>query len=158
MARFQHRIFALAARLTGSVPDAQEVTQDAFLRLHDHRRKLHDEASIQAWLRTVTLNLCRDRARRRASASPCELPDIASGARSPERQASESQREQLLKDALQQLSERERTALTLRELEGLTTQEVAVQMQIAEATVRVYVMNARLKLREILAHAARGTL
>src|SRR5690349_15469222 len=111
MRRHQGRIFALASRLTGSVEDAQEIVQDAFLRLHRQQISPEDEAAVKAWLRTVTVNLCTDRARRKGRRPEDELTVVASTAPSPERQASEAQRESLLRDALQQLSERERTTL-----------------------------------------------
>lgn len=150
MRRHQPRVFALAARLTGSIEDAQEVVQDAFLRLHNHRGTIREDAT-RAWLRAVTVNLCRDRARHKLRWPRGEMPEAASAASSPERLAAEVEREQLLRDALQGLTERERTALVLRELEGLTTAEVAVHLGIAEATVRVQIMQARLKLRKLLA-------
>jgi RNA polymerase sigma-70 factor (ECF subfamily) len=68
----------------------------------------------------------------------------------PERAASDRQREEILRTALQGLTERERTALVLRELEGLNTLEAAEIMGVAAATVRVQVMQARLKLRKLL--------
>ena len=62
----------------------------------------------------------------------------------------ERQREQILRIALQRLTGKERTALVLRELEGLTTTEVAQITGVTEATVRVHIAHGRLKLRKAL--------
>src|ERR1051326_2466656 len=61
----RNRVFGLAIRLTGSVEDAKEITQDAFVRLHANFRQLSTSDQIQRWLRVVTVNLCRDSFRRR---------------------------------------------------------------------------------------------
>jgi RNA polymerase sigma-70 factor (ECF subfamily) len=152
----RNRIFALASRLTGSIADAEEIVQDVLLRLHKHHAELPSDAAVRAWLRSVTLNLCRDRMRRNLLRKTEELSAVASNALSPEHLASHAERERLLRAALQRLTERERTALVLRELEGLTTAEVAAHMDVAEATVRVTIMQARLKLRTLLAETIGG--
>jgi len=79
-----------------------------------------------------------------------ELISRAAAESNPEWAASDREREGILRTALQSLTERERTALVLRELEGLNTLEVAEIMGVAAATVRVQIMQARLKLRKLL--------
>jgi len=151
--RHERATLALAWRLTGQLQDAQDVTQDALSRLHANLHLFRGEESVRPWLRTVTLNLCRDLARKKMR-SPVmvrdELVSQASGEANPEEELSSQQREEILRSALQKLTERERTVLVLRELEGLTTAEVASATGVADATVRVLIMNARLKLRKLL--------
>lgn len=149
----QRRVMALAIRLTGSVEDAKEVTQDAFVRLHANLHQFTADDQIQRWLRVVTVNLCRDAARRRP---PVHVQhDATASARSaaptPEADACSRETEAILQAALLRLTARERAALVLREFEELTTAEVADVMGVAEATVRVLIMQARLKLRKLLA-------
>ena len=147
-------ILALASRLTGRVEDAQEVAQEAFSRLHANRKSIGSDEQVRPWLRTVTVNLCRDLARKRARSLVVvseECVALAAVDSNPETDASDRQREEILRAALLRLSEKERTALVLRELEGLTTMEVAVITGVTEAAVRGDIMRARLKLRKLLA-------
>jgi RNA polymerase sigma-70 factor (ECF subfamily) len=152
--RHDRRVLSLASRLTGHLEDAQEVAQESFSRLYKNLNLLHSDDDVGPWLRIVTVNLCRDLARRKAR-SPVvvneELISRAAAESNPEWAASDREREGILRTALQSLTERERTALVLRELEGLNTLEVAKIMGVAAATVRVQIMQARLKLRKLLA-------
>ncbi len=140
--------------MTGRLEDAQEVAQESFSRLYQKLNLFRSDDEVGPWLRTVTVNLCRDLARRKAR-SPIvvneELILRAAVESNPEWAASDREREGILRNALQSLTERERTALVLRELEGLNTLEVAEIMGVAAATVRVQIMQARLKLRKLLA-------
>src|SRR3984957_4297394 len=151
--RHDRRVLALAWRLTGRLEDAQDVTQEALSRLHRNLRLLLSEEEVAPWPRTVTVNLCRDIARRKLR-SPIVASDEwvsrAAGESNPEAEASDRQRETNLRAALQRLTEKERTALVLRELEGLTTGEVAKITGVTEATVRVHILHGRLKLRKLL--------
>jgi RNA polymerase sigma factor (sigma-70 family) len=151
--RHDRRVLSLASRLTGRLEDAQEVAQESFSRLYKNLNRLRSDDEVGPWLRRVTVNLCRDLARRKAR-SPIvaneELISRAAADSNPEWAAADLEREDILRTALQSLTERERTALVLRELEGLNTVEVAEIMGVAAATVRVHIMQARLKLRKLL--------
>lgn len=151
--RHDRRMLALAWRLTGQLEDAQDVAQDALSRLHANLHLFRREDEVAPWLRRVTVNLCRDLARRKRR-SPVvaseERISQAAGEANPEEEAAGQQREEMLRSALQRLTGKERTALVLRELEGLTTAEVAKITGVAEATVRVQILHARLKLRKLL--------
>jgi RNA polymerase sigma-70 factor, ECF subfamily len=155
VALHERRIFALALRLAASVEDAQDATQEAFIKLHRKLGQIDSGRSVGPWLYTVTVNACRDigRERRRSrlvamdewiAAAPA---DPGSG---PERLYSDQERERQLRDVLGRLPEKERAALLLREMEGLSTGEVARVLGSKEATVRSQISNARLKLRKLL--------
>lgn len=145
----RRRILALAWRLTGNLQDAEDVTQDVFLKLHRHLRDLEAD-SVLPWLRRVTANACTDVVRRRRGGMESLPEDMPAGGPNAEQRLLDLQREQKLARALLQLGERERTALVLRDLESLSTGEVAEAMGTTEGTVRVQIMKARLKLRELL--------
>lgn len=151
--RHDRRVLSLASRLTGRAEDAQDVAQESFSRLYKNLNRLRSDDEVGPWLRVVTVNLCRDLARRKARSRIVTNENLTSRAAvegNPERAASDREREEILRTALQGLTERERTALVLRELEGLNTLETAEIMGVAAATVRVQVMQARLKLRKLL--------
>jgi RNA polymerase sigma-70 factor, ECF subfamily len=148
--RHERRIFALAFRLTGSAADAQDAAQETFVRLHLRVREIEAERGVGGWLRAVAINVCRDMARRRRRSRLIPLPeavDLPDALADPEQRFSARETEECLQDALRTLPERERAALLLREMEGLSTAEVAQMLGSREVTVRSQISNARLKLR-----------
>ena len=143
----QRWVLSLAWRLTGNKADAEDVAQEAFLRLH--RSSVSGEEA-GPWMRRVVVNLCIDMARKNIRVMPMPGRELISQAPSPETDVRLSEEHERLRIALQRLSRRERAALVLRDIEGLSTAEVAATMGTAEPTVRVQIARARLKLRELL--------
>ncbi len=148
-------VLRAAYRILGNWADAEDVAQEVFLRLHRQGLDFPNEAAFGAWIYRVTVNLCLDRARLRSSRPSVEMPDLPSRDISAEHSAIRDQQKQLLMGALETLPPRERAAVVLREIEGLTTGEVAAVMGSAEATVRSQVARAMIRLREILSKEAR---
>ncbi|MBZ5728739.1 MAG: sigma-70 family RNA polymerase sigma factor [Acidobacteriia bacterium] len=125
----ERRIFALALRLAGNVADAQDATQEAFIRLYRKLGEIDSGRSAGPWLYSVTVNACRDmgRARRRTRLLPMDgraaaTPEPSAG---PEVLCSGQEMEEQLRAGLAELLEKERAALVLREMEGMTMREVA---------------------------------
>jgi RNA polymerase sigma-70 factor (ECF subfamily) len=113
-----------------------------FLRLLKNLDSVEGDAS--AWLYRVTVNLCNDHFRRRRPV--LELVDRADPAPNAERVLAMEERKRLLMDGLRTLPERERTAVVLRDIEGLSTREVAEILGVEEVTVRSHVSTARVRL------------
>jgi RNA polymerase sigma-70 factor (ECF subfamily) len=149
MRAHERQVLGVALRLTGNLADAQDAAQEVFIRLHRSRTTLGDE--VGAWLYRVTVNVCSDMARRRKvrHAAPLDR-DYVSTYAGPEVEATRRADRELIETALLKLGERERAALVLRDLEGLSTAEVAEALGSAESTIRVQISKARLKLRELL--------
>jgi len=156
----ERRIFALALRLTGKSEDAQDAAQEVFVRLFRNLRQIDAGRSVGPWLYSVTVNVCRDleRVRQRSRLIPMgeKLTAFSDPAQTPEGLYADQQREQWLRSCLQELPEKERAALTLRELEGLSTQEVARALGSAEGTIRAQICSARIKLRKLMAERMGG--
>jgi RNA polymerase sigma-70 factor (ECF subfamily) len=149
MRAHERQVLGVALRLTGNLADAQDAAQEVFLRLHRSRGSLRED--VGGWLYRVTVNVCADFGRRRRVRTMVPLDrDVASGEGSPEAAISKKAERARIDEALMRLGERERAALVLRDLEGLSTAEVAEALGSAEATVRVQICKARLKLRELL--------
>jgi RNA polymerase sigma-70 factor (ECF subfamily) len=148
LAAHERLVFGTALRLLDNREDARDAAQEVFLRLYRNLRRV-DEARMAAWLYKVTVNVCRDvgRARRPVSELDAEHP---SGAAGPEAGALEADRRRLLANGLRRLTEKERAAVVLRDLEGLSTREVAEAMGNTEATVRSHLSAARLKLKQYI--------
>jgi len=117
--------------------------------------KIDSERGVGAWLYTVTVNACRDIGREKQRSRLAPMDDCAAIApvvrdANPEGQYADQQREEHLRTVLRRLPEKERAALLLREMEGLSTGEVARILGSSEATVRSQVCSARIKLRNLL--------
>jgi RNA polymerase sigma-70 factor (ECF subfamily) len=139
----QQRVLRTAYRLLGRMEDAQDASQEVFLRLLKNLHRIDGDA--QAWLYRVTVNICNDSYRRRALTyeMAAEMPDPALDA---EDVLVLEERKRLLMDGLQTLPERERAAVVLRDIEGLSTREVAAILNVEEVTVRSHISSARVKL------------
>ena len=144
----ERAVLGMALRLTGCREDAQEAAQEAFLRLYRNLTKIRHEHEVRPWLYRVTINVCHDMRRRRRPASSLEGFDIASSAADPELTLFQAQREQLVAKGLETLPEKERAAVLLRDVEGLSTREVAVILGSSETTVRSQICVARMKLKK----------
>jgi len=142
------RVLRAAYRILGNWADAEDVAQEVFLRLHRHGVSFPNDAALGAWLYRVTVNLCLDR--NRSVRPSCEMPELPSMDRSAETSAIREQEKRRLMAALAMLPPRERVAVVLREIEGLSTGEVATAMGSAEATVRSQVAKGIARLRGIL--------
>ena len=149
MCAHERQVLGVALRLTGNLADAQDAAQEVFLRLHRSRSSLRED--IGGWLYRVTVNVCADLGRRQRVRAVVPLDrDVRSSDTSPDVEASRKAEKARIDEALMKLGERERAALVLRDLEGLSTAEVAEVLGSAEATVRVQISRARVKLRELL--------
>jgi RNA polymerase sigma-70 factor (ECF subfamily) len=141
------RIFLQIYRIVGNVADAQDLTQEAFIKALQHQEQLKDEQKAAHWLSRIATNTAIDFLRRSGRATFCEIdhaPD--SHSETPEELALQGEHREYLEDGLRLLSARERTALMLRDVEGLPAEEVARHMNCSKATVRSHIANARTKM------------
>lgn len=157
-------VYVTALRLLGRPEDAQDAAQEVFLRLYKHLRSFElrsfkEVRRFWPWLYRITVNVCRDAQRRRARGLELSLDDAAeipSAEPQPGAPIFEAERRRILTAALARLSERERAALVLRDLEGLTSKEVARILGSREGTVRVQIASARLKMRKFAERLLKG--
>ena len=147
MRRYERLVLVTALRLVGNMPDAQDVSQEVFLKLYRNLRKV-DGDRIASWLYRVTVNAVRDLQRRKRPEAPMEFAEnLPAGGIDPQQAATEAERRRALEMSLRMLPEKERAALVLRDLEGLSTGEVARVLGSSEATVRSQISKARVKVR-----------
>jgi RNA polymerase sigma-70 factor, ECF subfamily len=151
MRRYERLVLVTALRLLGNLEDAQDASQEVFLRLYRNLGKLGGAENIPGWLYRVTANVCADQRRRRPATAPVEEaePLVALSA-NPGEAAEESERRRALALSLNRLSERERAAVVLRDLEGLSTEEVARALGTNQATVRSQISQGRAKMKGFL--------
>jgi RNA polymerase sigma-70 factor, ECF subfamily len=142
----QPMVLRVAFRLLGRVEDAQDAAQEVFLRLFRNLDRIG--ADPKAWLYRVTVNVCNDHHRRRKAVVEIDSRphSTADPAPDPERALALEERKRLVTEGLEKLPGRERAAVVLRDIEGLSTAEVAGILGVEQATVRSQVFSARLKL------------
>jgi RNA polymerase sigma factor (sigma-70 family) len=153
--RLVPRILVYAARLLGDRAEAEDVAQEAMLRLWrvapDWRQ---GEAKVTTWLYRVTTNLCTDRLRvrqRRKVSNLDDAPDVGDDAPAAETVLIEADRMAALNAALAALPDRQREAVILRHIEGFTNPEIAVVMDIGVEAVESLIARGKRALTAILA-------
>jgi len=150
------RIFLVIYRMVGNVADAQDLTQEVFIKALQRREQLKDADKAAHWLSRIATNAAIDFLRRHGRVSFCEFEGLAEPLRAPSAESPEqlllrAERRELLEEGLQVLTERERAALLLRDVEDLPADEVARHLNCSKATVRSHIANARTKFRRFLA-------
>ncbi|MCV6598270.1 MAG: RNA polymerase sigma factor [Mangrovicoccus sp.] len=150
--RLSPRVFAVARRMLGREAEAEEVTQEALLRLWKAAPGWRSgEAQISTWLYRVVVNLCTDHLRKRRDV-PLE-PDAEFADETPSAQAQLERSDRLaaLDQALAQLPERQRQAVVLRHLEGLANPEIAEILDLSVEAVESLTARGKRKLKSLLA-------
>jgi RNA polymerase sigma-70 factor (ECF subfamily) len=139
----QRMVLGTAYRLLGRMEDAQDAAQEVFLKLLQKHKQI--EGDPKPWLYRVTVNVCNDWYRRRTVVAEPD-PDAADPSTDALSAITLEERKKLLKEGLKTLGERERAAVILRDIEGLSTAEVAKMLGVEEVTVRSQISVARVKL------------
>jgi RNA polymerase sigma-70 factor (ECF subfamily) len=145
------QVYRVALRMLGNVEDAKDASQEVFLRLHRSLGKVDETRDLASWLYRVTVNVCNDAFRNRRATLPIEKAGVLASAVDPEQESEANQTRRLVTEALARLPEKQRAAVVLREIEGLSTAEVAGILGASEMTVRSHISLARTKLRQWLA-------
>jgi RNA polymerase sigma-70 factor (ECF subfamily) len=154
--RYERRVGSLAMKLLGTMEDAQDAAQEVFLRAYKYLHRLDLQKPIEPWLMRMTVNVCKNVARKRQrrlnTFSEVETPDVPAPSKSCDPYAGivEEQERQMLWKALNSLPEKERIAITLRDIEGFSTSEVAAILESSESTVRSQVSRARVRMKDAI--------
>lgn len=152
--RYQRPVLGTAVKLLGNVADGQDAAQEVFLRLHKYLHTFDLEAEFLPWLYKMTINICRDIARKRGNNRLVSLEEeLGSLSKlmsqdNQEEAFNTSQERQIVTQALSTLSEKERAVIVLRDIQGLDTKEVARLLGTVEATVRSQISMARIKIKK----------
>jgi RNA polymerase sigma factor (sigma-70 family) len=150
------RVYRLAYRLTGNAHDAEDLTQDVFVRVF---RSLHrfQPGTFEGWLHRITTNLFLDGARRRQKIRFDGLAEgsddrLASSWPNPSQQLDDADLDHDVAAALNALAPNFRAAVVLCDIEGLTYEEISEVLDLKIGTVRSRIHRGRAQLREALAH------
>jgi RNA polymerase sigma-70 factor, ECF subfamily len=162
----QRKVVSTAWRILGNQDDALDAAQEVFIRLHRYLRTFRADQDFAAWLYRLIINACHDTRKRRGRHVSLEQEKERGALEhlraedDVEATAIMLQDEEIIGRALATLSEKERAALVLRDLEGFATEEVAKILGSSATTVRSQISSARSKIRafrERHAKQGRGT-
>ncbi len=151
--RLTPKVLAHAYRLLSDRAEAEDIAQEAMLRLWRIAPRWEaGRAQVSTWLYRVVANLCTDRLRkRRRSVGIDEAPELVDDAPGAEDRLAAKARMVALKEALNDLPERQRQAVILRHLEGLQNPEIAQVMDISVEAVESLTARGKRALKSLLA-------
>jgi RNA polymerase sigma-70 factor (ECF subfamily) len=151
--RTYRQVYTQALRLVGDRKDAEDVAQDAYLRVFRALKGFRGDAQFETWLYRIVANAAMSHLRRRrrfgdvlAEPEDGPLPEIPSAARTDEQAVDR----QALQDALDSLPVSLRTVVVLKDVYGLSCQEIGDQIGVSEGAVKVRLHRARRRLKLML--------
>ena len=161
--RYHRRAYALAFGVVRHQDDALDVVQDAFIKAHKYLDKFEGNSSFYTWLYRIVMNLAIDHLRKHKRARPVELDEqkledaadeglmsrLLGG--NPGHALMDKQIRARIDEALGELSENHRTVLVMRELEGLSYEEMAQAMDCSKGTIMSRLFHARKNMQKRLA-------
>lgn len=165
MDAYRHAFYGLARRYAGSHEDADDVLQDAFVKVYQNLAGLERAEAFFPWARRIIVNTALDQIRRRKRIAEVESDPEAPGGdpidpptgafEAPDRRVEQREFFRRLERAIRALPPRQREVVLLHDVEGVPTEEIAERLGCPRATVRSNLFYAREKLRETLADVRR---
>ena len=160
--RYQRRVVQLALAMTKDADEAMDIAQETFVRVHRHLPSFKGDSSFFTWTYRIAMNLCLDAQRRKGR---LERVDVEQGDEAeieaamdppsaalagPQRQVLNAELRDRIEEALASLSDNHRAILLLREVEGLSYEDLAKVLGIRKGTVMSRLFHARLKMQNKL--------
>ena len=157
MRRYNERVYRAARSIVRDEQEAEDVMQEAYVNAFTHLRQFNGSAQFSTWLLRIAINesLARVRRRRRYEAFDDERSSVESfmsgnPSENPERQAFTGELRSLLEWAIDTLPDGMREVFVLRDVEGLSTSEVADALNVSEDVVKTRLSRGRATLRRVL--------
>lgn len=162
VARYERKIYSAAYRLIGNHEDARDLAQEAFLRAFQSIKTFRGEASFLTWMCRIVTNLCRDELRKRSRAYVESLDEritveegevskqFASEEPGPAEEFEKKELQEKIQGLINNLSPEFRMALVLRDIQGFSYEEIAVQLDCSLGTVKSRINRARHYLKDRL--------
>lgn len=163
--RYQRKAFAVALGLVKDREEAMDVAQEAFVKVYKYLDHFKGDSSFYTWLYRITVNICIDR-RRRKGADPGEQVEFDEAVRqesegelgvlgtrlgsNPQKAAMRAELAEKIQEALEQIPEKHRAILLLREVDGMSYEDLAKTLKIRKGTVMSRLFHARKKMQSLL--------
>ncbi len=154
---YQKNVYNLALRMTGNAEDAADMAQEAFIKAYNSLASYRGDSRFSVWLYRIVSNVCLDflRARKRRQTVSLSVVDdegeeteleISDESASPEKLLERSMTRDAVRRGLQELTPEYRQILILRELQGMSYDEIAETLGLESGTVKSRIFRARKKL------------
>ena len=154
---YQKNVYNLALRMTGNPEDAQDMSQEAFIKAFNSLASFRGDSKLSVWLYRIVSNVCLDflRSRKRrqtvslnmddgeGGTAELEIPDLSA---MPEEELNRRLTREAVRKGLLSLPEDQREILLLREIEGLSYDEIAQALELEAGTVKSRIFRARKRL------------
>ena len=149
--RHSRAVFRLAYRMTGNEQDAEDVVQEAFLRAYRQLHRYESRASFATWVYRIAANYSLDliRGRKKVEGDGI-LEHLRESSPGPDRVYASGRMQETVDQALESLSQQERTAFVLRHFEGLSIDEISGVMGVGNNAAKHSIFRAVQKLRKVL--------
>ena len=158
--RYKRNVFHIGYKFTGRHDDAEDLTQEIFLKVFRSLEKFNRDADFSTWLSSVARNFCIDHYRASKREKEVLVEDLvafdlapASTGSSPHRALEDRDRRSFLRRGLEALPDKLREAVVLRDLQGLSYQEMADRLGLPEGTVKSRINRGREELSRLLLRA-----
>jgi RNA polymerase sigma-70 factor, ECF subfamily len=157
MIHSQQKVMSLSWRMLGNEADARDASQEVFLRVYKYLGRFKQDQDFFAWLYQITVNVCRDIAKKRQhhtdrfssldTAGDQWAFEVPARQEDADEALIAAQQRELIASAMATLPEKERAAIVLRDIEGFSTHEVARILKSSSTTVRSQISSARKKIK-----------
>ncbi len=160
--RYERNVFNIVYRFAGNYEEAKDWSQEAFVRIYKSLKKFRGKSSFHTWLYRVVTNLCLDQLRKKSKLQLQSLDDpmkseegelkrdIPDNKGNPQEIVERKELDEYIQEALEELSEEHRTVIILRDIQGLSYNEIAEVINCSLGTVKSRISRARETLREKL--------
>ena len=164
--RYQRKVYAVALGMLKDKEEAMDVSQEAFVKVYKYLDHFKGDASFYTWLYRITVNICIDIIRKRAGAGgeavefdetlPMDVSEANIGAlgsrlgTNPQKSALRRELAEKIQEALAAVPEKHRAILLLREIEGMSYEDLSRTLDIPKGTVMSRLFHARAKVQKIL--------
>lgn len=157
MEAHERRMYAVALRMCGNREDAQDCLQEAMLRVYRAISGFKGQSSFGTWVYRITMNTCLDELRRKKNKQSTSLDNLldmgwspVDEGNTPEQHALKAETRSCLHSAIHALPDDMRSAIVLRDIQGLSYEEIAQTLDINVGTIKSRISRGREKLREKL--------
>ncbi len=162
--KYKNMVFTISFRMLGNHSDAEDASQEVFLRLYNSLSKYNDNHKFSNWLYQITMNICRDELRKKKKTKntisldePIKEEDgkdvssfISDNYNLPEKVVEENELRDRLEMAIQKLADDYKEPLVLRYTRGLSYEDISSILKLPVGTVKIRIHRARKMIREML--------